>query len=174
MTIPHCVIFKAQLSPSASRLGEGVFNTRPAVDSWPQQGALCDWPYLFWLQAETQRLTLPVFHVRICIYHFITPTRVCSTMWLLLLIFTGVSCTEIYLIDSSVKGQYAMKVYKKEKQVHPNINNNNDNNIFRCVYEINLGVRISKKNKYFCYSIVIVVVVVKVINRFFFKSFDTP
>ena len=48
--------------------------------------------YSRWLQAETPRL--PLTHVSICIYHFVTPTHFRSTMWLRLLIFTCLSCLE--------------------------------------------------------------------------------
>ena len=40
------------------------------------------------------RLTLPISHMGICICHFITPTRFCSIMGQLPLIFTGASCAE--------------------------------------------------------------------------------
>ena len=92
----HCVIFKAPLSTSsASWLG--VLNWRLAVgccvgrcpSRTPSHSRL--------------RLTLPVSHMDICIYHFITSTNFHSTIWLLSLIFTGASCAENFWLRAQSK-----------------------------------------------------------------------
>ena len=101
----YCVIFKAPLSTSsASRPGSGysiggplwavlrdvISVGHPAI-YWHSHDRL----NLFWPQAEpVSRLTPPVSHMNIYIYHFITPTHFRSTTWLLPLIFTGASCAE--------------------------------------------------------------------------------
>ena len=86
----------------------------------PLTGTLHDWPNLFWLQSwDWFKTETPLSHVDICIYHFITPTHFCSTMWLLPLIYTGES-----LIDGSVKGQYTTETCAK----------------FQCVCRIDSGV----------------------------------
>ena len=46
-------------------------------------------------------------HVDICIYHFITPTTSDQSCDCVRLIYSGESCSETSLIDSSVKDQYA-------------------------------------------------------------------
>ena len=44
--------------------------------------------------APSHKLRLPVSHMDICIYNFLTPKHFYSTTWLPLLIFTGASCAE--------------------------------------------------------------------------------
>ena len=60
------------------------------------------------------KLRLTISHVGICIYHFTMLTYFCSTKWLLLLIYTGVSCAVKSLIDGLVKGHYATIVCSGE------------------------------------------------------------
>ena len=65
----------------------------PLWTATPAAGGLHD--YLFssgWKLRLTARL--PVLHVDICIYHFITPTHFRLNAWLLPLIFTGASYAE--------------------------------------------------------------------------------
>ena len=94
LAIQHYVIFKAPLSTSASQLvGYSTGSPLPQQSAQPLGSALvtASWD---WLKTESPKLTLPVSHMGICIYHFITPTHFRSTTWLLLLIFTGASCAE--------------------------------------------------------------------------------
>ena len=57
------------------------------------------------------RCILSVSHLGICIYHLTTPSDFCSTTWLHPLVYTGASCAKKFLIDGSVKGQYATVVW---------------------------------------------------------------
>ena len=91
-------------------LGRGVLNWKPAVGPYSKFGAqtivtdpltnhsllAASWD---WLKTETQLL---VSHVDILIYHFIKPTCVWPTTWLLPPIFTSAFCAEnLWLISRS-------------------------------------------------------------------------
>ena len=84
-------------------LGWGVLNE--LLLQWgthPLTGTFRDWPNLFWPQAETDCISHGDLHISF--YN----TQPCATMWLLLFIYTGMSCAE--KSDSSSKGQYATLV----------------------------------------------------------------
>ena len=96
-----------------------VLSSRPYVSSLTrrtQQGVACGplAPGQAWL--SNYRLLnsgdkIPVSQVGICIYHFTTPMHFRSTTWLLPLIYIGSSCADKSLIDGSVKGQYATRMW---------------------------------------------------------------
>ena len=125
LTISRCIMFKTPLSSySASRPGSTQLEARCGAFCWtlPQRGggptlagALRDRPNLFWPQEETDsRLRLPVSHIGIYIYHFITLTHFSLITWQLPLILTSTFCVENLWLSARPR------VHLQQKQILTN------------------------------------------------------
>ena len=73
--------------------------------AWPPVATVLYLPTQLTTATGTDRL--PICHMGICIYHFVTPTHIWSTMSLLPVIFIGASYVENLWLTAQVKGQYA-------------------------------------------------------------------
>ena len=115
---PYQVVLSSRPHLALIRLfGRGWVGTQPeACCGAPSHSVtLHNWLNHFWLQAETPGLRLPASHAGICINHFITPTHFCSTMWLLLLIFTDAFCAENFWLTawSRINKQHLFEIPRK-------------------------------------------------------------